>query len=228
MAEGIVRVRSSLTKEFMPDVALVSITIQGENAEKDACTTEFNQRYDTTVKALAAAGVAEEKVKTESFTINVRQRSLYLPYDNGGGYYYSKSVPDGYNYYASLEVKVAAQAEAVAKIWSALSDCGEGITFSVDYDIDDEDAAKTSLMADAVREAIAKANALAAGAGKTVGEVRAISFGTDLGEYERPREYGIAMAKSMRAMGYDNSAAPTINPEPIELSCEVTVECLLA
>ena len=225
-----IRVTSTTRRTFTPDVANVSVSINGEHDAREECVAEFNERYEMVCRALLAAGVDADAITTENFSVSMRQRALYLPYENGGGYYWCKQVADGYDYYGNLMVKVAADAELVGKVWVALNDCGDGVTFNISYDLKDHDAACTSLMGDAVKEALAKASALAAGAGREVGEVLGISFGSDLSRFDTPREYGIRSAK-MFAMAEEccdaGAGAPSLTPRSIEIACDVQVECAL-
>lgn len=228
MGQGVVRVASTTRRKFAPDVARVSVSIGGEHDTKEACTEEFNERYGRVCEALIGAGVAAEAITTENFAVHMRQESLYLPYEHGGGYYWCKNVPDGYEYDGRLSVKLAADADLVGRVWVALSDCGEGITFRISYDVDDRDAAEQALMEDAVREALLKARTLARGAGKELGEVRAINFGTDFSEFDMPREYGVLEARAMKCMSADaGGGAPSLQPRDIEIACEVSIECEL-
>ena len=228
MVASTVTVTSTTRRTFAPDVTNVSININGEHDTREECAREFNERYEAVCRALLGIGVDADAITTENFSVSMRQRALYLPYENGGGYYWCKQVADGYDYYGNLMVKVAADAELVGKVWVALNDCGDGVTFNISYDLKDHDAARTTLMTDAVAEALAKARVLAAGAGREVGEVCRISFGSDLATFATPREYGMRSAK-MFAMAEDSAMgeAPALTPRAIEIACEVHVECEL-
>ena len=230
MAASTVTVTSTTRRTFTPDIARVSVSINGEHDTREECTEEFNERYEAVCRGLLAAGVAADAITTENFYTGMRQRALYLPYENGGGYYWCKQVADGYDYHGQLAVKVAADAELTGRIWVALNDCGDGVTFNISYDIDDTDAARTQLMGDAVAEAVRKARILAAGAGKEVGEVCRISFGSDLTSFARPMEYGVRGAKAF-AIAEEccdaGGGAPALTPRNIEIACEVHVECEL-
>ena len=227
-AESLVHVTSTTKRTFAPDVARVAIGIQGEHDTREACTAEFNERYEAVCRGLLGAGVEASAITTENFHVTMRQQSLYLPWEHGGGYYWCKNVADGYEYRGDLQVKLPADPDLVGGVWIALNDCGEGVTFTITYGLADTDAARTELMGRAVEEALAKARALAAGTGKDVGEVRTISFGSDFGGMPAPMEYGVRSAK-MFAMAEDcaDGGAPSLEPRAIEISCQVSVACRL-
>ena len=225
---NIVAVSSTTRRNFTPDIARVDVTISGDHDTREACLEEFNTRYEAVCRGLLGAGVDADAITTEHFFVNMRQRALYLPYEHGGGYYWCKQVADGYEYNGQLSIKAPADAELVGRIWLALNDCGDGVTFNISYDLANPDAARTELMSAAVEEALAKARILASGAGRTIGETLRISFGSDLASFARPMEYGVRNAK-MFTMAEDCAAgsAPSLTPRNIEIACDVHVECAL-
>ena len=105
----------------------------------------------------------------------------------------------------------------IEKIWQALSSCGDGVTFSMEYSIANKDALKNTLSSNAIVTCREKADFLARAAGvKVVGlqnahyEYESIDFGESLG------------ARYARETIDVNDVAPIFNPLEIKINCYVS------
>ena len=111
--------------------------------------------------------------------MRAHMETLYEKADKYGheDYYRAEKVVDGFEYESFISCKLPADGDLFAKLWAALQGCPEQIAFSVLFGLDDEEATRNQLLADAVTSARAKDRILATAAGCELGSPLCINFG---------------------------------------------------
>lgn len=191
-----------------PDQAFVLIA-----AETRAATPAEAQRLAadamTSVQAaLKKAGIAADAMKTTGY-------SLQPDMDWSGG----RSRVRGYIARNQIEVRV----DALDRVGAAIDAAGASGATSMAglrFDLKGREAVEREALGLAVRDAMARARAIAAGAGATVGSIIRID---ELGEPVRPVPYMAMRAEAAAA------ATPTpISPGEIEIQVSVTLTVAIA
>jgi len=215
----IISVGVDLERDFPVDTIDVGISLRGTHDTRAECTSEYNELLTEVLDALAGAGIPKDKVKNSDFHVSAHTEELYKK-DEDGDYYYVTDKLKGYDYSANMSLRMPFDDSDTAKaIWIALTSCGDKVHFSVDFCLDDEDKAKSSLLAEAVAEGRRRADILAAAAGARVTGIHAIEYEYASRGYVR----GNMMAPS-GAIYKSLESAPNFNPADESISCTVTMQ----
>lgn len=165
-AEEGITVTAVGSAKAVPDRAefVFGVTTRGSTA--DEASSENAVRMRTLIDALKGAGVRTEDIRTQSVSVSPRH------------------APDGkqlsgYTAENSVSVKVAS-ARAGAIVDLAVEN-GATNTSGPSFDVSDRDALYRDALADAVREARTKAEAIGAAAGVSVGDVTRVVEGGEAG-----------------------------------------------
>lgn len=200
--------RGQATLKRAPDQAWVTIA-----AETRAATPAEAQRLAadamTSVQAaLKKAGVATDQMKTTGY-------SLQPDIDYSGG----RSRVRGYVARNQIEVRVDAL-DRVGAVIDAAGASGATSMAGLRFDLKDRGAVEREALALAVQDAMARAKAIASGAGTTLGPILRID---ELGEIPRPVPY-----MTMRAETAQASAQTPVTPGEIEIQATVTLTVAIA
>jgi uncharacterized protein len=150
----------------VPDRAELVFGVTTEGATADQASAENGERMQKLLDALKAAGVRAGDIKTQSVSVSQR----YSP---------TGKRLSGFTAENSVSVQVGS-ARAGAIIDLAV---GNGATHASGptFDVSDRDALYRDALADAVREARKKAEAIGAAGGVSVGDVTRVVEGADAG-----------------------------------------------
>lgn len=165
--ERTIDVSTNLSTQVAPDTINVDITIQGTSKTREECTARYNALLQTMKDALEQNGLPASILKNNRYSVTSHQVNRYKK-DNEGDYYVSEKIIRGYIFQANLSIKQHLKEDLVEKIWKTLSSCGNEVTFSVEFSIENDDAIKNNLCIDAVIACRQKANLLAKSAGAKV------------------------------------------------------------
>lgn len=211
-----VKVGSSLSEEFDPDIINISISIEGVGDDKQGAVKEYNARYDALVGGLAAAGVPKEEITTSY---------LYLSPEWKDNYYKKTRQRTGrYEFSATMNFSIPCDEDFYERIWGAIIALDlKGISTDLDYGLKDYEGAREKIIRRAVEAGKRRATLLADATGCDLGQV--VHIENDLrGNSCYGRDFA---AGSAPAGGPDESEAPVFNPSPVDVSCEVTLEYAL-
>lgn len=213
--ERTIDVSTNLSTQVAPDTIEFEINIIGTCDIRENCTAKYNAIFETMKKALEQNGLSSSILKNRKYSISPREIHEYQKKDSDR-YFLSHTKIEGYNFHASLSITQPLQDGLIEKIWQALSSCGDGVTFSMEYSIANKDAIKDTLSSNAIVTCREKANVLARAAGvKVIGlqnayyEYESIDFGKSLG------------ARYAREAVDIEDDVPIFNPLEIKVSCYV-------
>jgi hypothetical protein len=147
-----------------PDIARVTLGMDVVNAKLSTALTEVNKKTADIMAALEKAGVDKQDIRTAEF--NVIPQQAYGP--NGPG------PITGYRVINTVRVTVRDMAQAGAVLDAAVN-AGANTIQNLTFTIEDMTPTETAARKNAMTNAKAKAEELAAEAGATVGQVLTIS-----------------------------------------------------
>lgn len=189
-----------------PDEAEMSfgVTAQGTNAEETLA--EASKKSDAIVEAVKEAGIPEDDIQTAGVNLSPE-------YD-----YKSSEVPRIVGYQASVQVRVTVRdITKVGDVINAASAAGATDMSGPSFMLSEDSEARSAAIEDAVADAKARAETMAAAAGKSVGEVISLAeSGINV-----PVLYG-----TQRALGDSVAAAeaaPEIQTGTLDVTANVTV-----
>lgn len=198
--------RGEATLKRAPDQAWVSIAAEtraGTPAEAQRTAAEAMKSVQT---ALSKAGLAPDAIRTVGYSLQPD-----MEYVNGRG------RVRGYIVRNQIEVRVD-DLQKLGAVLDAAGSSGATSMAGLRFDLKERAAAEREALTLAVRDAMGRARALAAGGGLTLGQVLRIDESSDM---PRPVPY-----MAMRA-----EAAPAqtpISPGEIEIRADVTVTVRIA
>lgn len=215
----LINVGVELTREIPVDTISVSIDLQGTHETRSECTEEYNVLLKEVREALVGAGIPADEIKNDDFRITPHTEELYKK-DEYGDYYIATEAVRGYEYTAGMSLKVPfADLDDAKAIWAALTGCGEAVTFTIVFCLADEDAAKCSLLADAVAEGRRRADILAAAAGAHVTGIHTIDY-----DYGGSIHRGGYLRTTADFPSTPFGAAPDFNPSDEKIECSVRMQ----
>ncbi len=191
-----------------PDRAFVSIAVESRAAKPRDAQQQNAQVMAAVQEKLRAAGVPKENVQTTAY-------DLELEFDYAGG----KRTPRGYLARNSIEVRVDDLAR-VGEIIDLAVGAGATNVSGVRFDLKERAAVEREAVKAAVADALARAEAAAAGAGRSIDRVQRIE-----------EQAGVRMPQP-RPMALARAAAPgpaetPIAPTEIEIRAQVTLTAVL-
>jgi len=187
-----------------PDVAYVSIGVRSEGKDAAKAVAENNAKSDAVVKALTDAGVDAKDIQTNNFNIYPQQQ-----YDDQG------NVTDT-TYIVENTVRVVVRdLETIGDLLNAAVEAGANSIYGVQFDVADDEQARSEARQAAVEDAQKQAEELAEAAGVGLGRVQSISTygGQPIPLYEGKGGAGPVMAE----------AQVPISPGQLMLTVEVNV-----
>lgn len=189
-----------------PDRVRVSFGVEVRDGDPRRAMQRVSQASNKLAAALRKAGIADKDLQTGSVRLDAQ-------------YDYGRGGPRLTGYLAGIEV--SARSRDLAKtgdVIVAATEAGATRVDGIAFDLDEKNPARYAASADAIRDARAKAEAMAKAAGRTLGAV--VSIGT-------PRQ--TATPETMRS-AYDYAAKAAVAPEimPGQLSAGETVEVVFA
>lgn len=153
-----------------PDIGAFTFTVQTEGADAVAAQNQNATVMDAVVAYLKEQGVAETDIKTENYTLNPKYRYEERVCAFGGYCPPSEPIPDGFEVYQNVKVKVRDLAKAGTLI-GGVGEKGATNISSLEFTIDDETALRDEARADAIADAKAKAEVIAENLGMELGKL---------------------------------------------------------
>lgn len=200
---GAIAVTGQATIKATPDTAAISLGVQAQAATAGEAMDECSAAMTRVINAVVTAGVPRTNVQTSNV-------SLYPQYDYGKEGSTGKIV----GYQASNQVKVTwNKLDKIGDLIDAAVKAGANSVTGISFTVADSRALYLEAVGEAVRDARAKADALAGAAGVKVGVVKNMSLDTYFS--------GPVIMKEMAA---GSGAAPPIEPGTVEMQVNVRVE----
>lgn len=196
-----------------PDVAELSLGISIDGTDAAACQTQAAQTLDAVTAALVGAGVPEDAITTSNV-------NLYPQYD------YSTGVEAIVGYQMNVGISVEGLSiDQVGTIVSVATGAGANVVNSVTYYSSDYDAQYLQALTQAIEQARAKAEAIAALDGSTLGAALSVEEGYDGQQYRLTSSMAYATDEAATAdSGGSAASALGIDPGTIDIEASVTVQ----
>lgn len=206
--EPLITVAASSTVRLVPDKATVSFGVTTQEATAEAAQDKNTEAVNSVMAVLTGRGIEEKSIRTNRY-------SMYPQYD------WSEKGEQriiGYVVTTSMSVQDQDIAE-LGKLISACVEAGINNVESVTFLCSGYDEAYRQALAQAVGDAREKAEALAAAAGKKLGEPVSVTEGWQDTSAKYGRDSGMAVS-----MDEANSAGPIFQPGETEINASVTVK----
>lgn len=160
-----ITVVGSGTVNIRPDIARVQIGVETMRASVQEASALNRETLDAVLEALLAQDIAESDIQTSGFSVFAERYGPEGPL-----------ADDQLNYRVSNMVRIIVRdLDSVGEILDAAIEAGANNIYGVEFALDDNEAVKSDARAQAVEDARAKAEELAALNGVSVGRVVAIS-----------------------------------------------------
>lgn len=208
MENTVIKVTGRGRIKLPPDVAIFSISLNGTSDDYASAIATASER----ASALNAVLVAHcfEKGVAKTTGVNVSPR---YDYPNGERRF------AGFGYAHDLTMTLPSDNATLSRALTALS--RTEATFSFSYGLSDPERAREKLLADAVRDARSKAEALAGAAGVVLGDMIAIEHSAPDAAFR-----GRTFASACNAEG--GTVRAEFDPDDVSATDEVTISWSIA
>jgi hypothetical protein len=199
-----------------PDKTRIMIALNDVCEEYAQALEKASKERATLQEVLRGFGFADSDLKTLNFNVDPE----YEGYQEDGIW---KQKFKGYRYYHQLKLEFPSDNDKLGKVLYAMAASGLTPEFSIGFFASDPEAVRNELLADAVADAKAKAEALTAAAGVSLGEIQSIDYAkADLNLAVNTMRMPM-MAKGMAAEECCDSYDMDVQPDDIELTDTVTI-----
>jgi uncharacterized protein len=208
---GSVSVQGEGEVQYAPDIAHVTVGVNGEAASAAAATSDVANRANAVIAALKALGIPASDIKTSGFNLYYRQAS-----EGPAG-----SVVKG-AFVASESISVKTPVDKAGPAIDAAIRAGANQTYGLEYETSQRD----SLYRQAVQRAIAQARELAAAAASAAGVKLGAVTSIVVGGAATP--FPIPMMRAAMPLAQAAPAPPPISPGTGTISASVSMTYAIA
>lgn len=172
LAEGTLNVTGNGTVYIPADTVNVTLGVNMTGSDIAKMQREVNERINAICQQLAEAGLAENAISTNSIYI-------YPQYD------YSSDIQRlvGHNITSSINISTN-DVDNIGKYIDIAIEAGANTFDSINFSASDTTAAKLQALEIAVKNAMGKAEVMAAACGGALGELKTVSEGSESYYYE--------------------------------------------
>ena len=188
LAEHSVTVSGSSVVTAKPDEAVISLGVQTQTETASEALRENSTKMSAVIAAIINAGIERSDISTDSVSLS--------PRTNNTG-----TEVIGYDAQNSVSVTVHELSKA-GPVIDAANGAGANIVNGISFQLSQQNPALTGALTAAVKDARTRAEAMAAGAGATVGNVISISDQTV------PQPVPYAFDRAFAAGGADTPIMP--------------------
>lgn len=199
-----ITVSGSAGLEATPDVARITIGVTTRGDTPGEAREGNSASVNATLAALAELGIEEKDIQTSDMDL----RTTYGAYD------YDNETPTGYRMNTRLTIYLR-EIDRVGEVVDAVIDAGTNALNGVDYLLSNQDELYNRALNNAIGLARAKAEEMAATAGKKVGEVVSIT--------ETSEAVATVSDANPDSGGWDNTTTTTVRPGRTTVSSQVQV-----
>jgi len=148
-----------------PDIAYITIGVNTQRDNASEAVEENKAQTSAVIQAIRDSGVDEKDIRTNNFSIWSNPR-----YDEFGQI-------GGTTYVVDNTVNVTVRdLDTLGDLLDAAITAGANSIYSIQFDVEDKNAAQTEARAQAVEDAKAEATGLAEASGITLGEIQNVSY----------------------------------------------------
>lgn len=191
---------------LVPNIATVTIGVRTNGANVSEVVAANAESVSAVMQALSEMGIAPEDMQTSNFNVYANQ-----------GYDPVTGLPSEITTY-SVENTVNVTARDLTSLGELLDravSAGANSIWGVSFDVDDKSEAQAQARDAAVQNAMQEAQALAAAAGVTLGDIIAISY--------TPTSYFYGPMYGMGGGGAAAEASTSIVPGQITVGADVSI-----
>lgn len=185
-----------------PDQAFVSVSVETRAKLPRDAQKQNADAMSAVQQKLTEAGISKEAIRTTGYSIQQE-----FDFSNG------RRVPRDYFAHNGIEIRLDG-VERVGEILDLVVQAGATSVLGVRFDVKDRTLLERDVLMHAVEDARARADSLAAGAGRTVDRVIRID------DTRQPRI--VPQPMMMRAQAADSAQTP-VDPGLIEIHAQVTL-----
>ena len=212
-----IRVTGKGTVKLRPDLTRLTITLQGTDADYGAVLKKSAGDTETLRTVIEQLGFARDQMKT----LQLHVEPVYEGYQDEQGVYRNRFT--GYQFQHTLKLEFPVDDARLGRTLYALAHSGVQPEFRISYTLSDPEAAKNALLAQAVRDAGAKAAVLAEAAGAALGGLLNIDYSWGELELAVHPMRKLALADNCMAESAAGSYDLGVEPDDITVSDTVTV-----
>ena len=192
-----------------PDTVRLTLTVERTDADYAAAVRATEQCCAAVTDALVAAGVGEKHIRA----LSLRTQPRYETSADENGARTRKFA--GYAAVRRIRAEFSADAELTGRILDALAGSGAAPEIATEYLLSDREALRGELLARAVKDAKARAKAIAKAAGVKLGDVLSVQNGG----------HGMPV---VRAAAFRADSGAELEPEDMVLTDEVNAVFAIA
>ena len=220
MNEGrTVRVTGRGALKLRPDLTRLTLTLRGTDPDYAETMRRSAEDAESLRAVLTELGFDWDALKTLDFSVD----TLYEGFQDEKGVWRNRFV--GYQFQHVMKLDFPVDSDFLGRTLYALSGCAAKPEIQIGYTLSDPEGAKTALLAAAVSDARAKAEALCAAAGEKLGMLLHIEYAPSEPQMERRPLRKLAAADNALP---EAAASFDMGIEPDDLSVSDTVTMLWA
>ncbi|OGO27155.1 MAG: hypothetical protein A2136_05590 [Chloroflexi bacterium RBG_16_54_11] len=189
-----------------PDIAYISIGVHSEAETAKAAVAANNTQTQAVVDAIKGKGVDAKDIKTTNFSVYQQQK--YSPTGEDLGTFF---MADNTVYVTMRDIT------KIGDILDASIGAGANSIYGITFDVQDKESAMASGRDQAIADAKAQAEQLAAATGATLGDVQNISY------YSNPPVPYYYDNKAMGGGAGAEAASVPISPGQLTMTVSVSV-----
>ena len=176
-----------------PDQITLPIRLTAIDPDYAKAAAMAEEQLASVQDALRVAGFAPEDLVTTDFDVSAEYDNRYHPDGT------NQRVFLGYRRNHGLCLRFPLDPDRLALVLTALAGCGAVPECSVEFTVRDPNAVRTELLADAARDARAKAEALCAALGEHLGQLLRVNHNSGMGDFCSPTRMNLGMADGFAA-----------------------------
>ena len=209
---NIFNVEGTAKRKVTPDIVRLTLGTVIEGVDVVAIQKQANEKVSKSIAAIKGLGISEEKIQTSNYNLNPK-------YDDSGNKISSYSI----NIQLSVEIEdLDLNKNLPGDVIEASATTGLNEVRSLNFDVKNRDDILEELKTEAINDAKAKKDVLAAASGLRLGELKNVSFGGFYyPAYGRDTAVGVAESALAPDKAFD---AAQILPGQTELSVTVTLQ----
>ena len=150
-------------------IAEFSAGVNAVSNDKQAAIDEVNTKTDALIQAVKEFGVSEQDIKTQNLSVNQEEK---LVYEEGSQVY----RPGQWRANNTISVKLK-EIDKASDLYKILTDSGATNVYGPNYGLDSQTENEDALLKAAIEDARKKAEAVAVGSGKKLGDILSVAEG---------------------------------------------------
>ena len=213
--ERTITVRGTGKLKLKPDLTVINLTVKSLDRDYTAAMDEAASRLQSLTAALISAGIGEKSIKTRNFFVNTEYEGER---DEHGNY---RNVFRGYSCQHQLSVSFGFDPDMLGKALTAVSRSVSEPELNIQFTVKDRDALSLTLLGKAAQDARARAEAILAPTGSTLGRLISADYSWGENNFVSPTNYANNSLRMMKASGAEEDCVD-IRPDDITATDNVT------